>query len=78
MKLLENERNLVRKKTAYLIKKLANHGEWLLESTGTADLDNEVKFREVIAGVLPSLIEGRDLDIQLLIVELVGELANHG
>jgi len=47
----------------------------------TIDLEYAVEFREAIAGMIPMLIkrlEDEGKDIRLEIVEVLGELANHG
>ena len=47
----------------------------------TTDVDCEVEFREAIAGTIPLLIkrlEDKHEDVRLEIVDLIGDLANHG
>jgi hypothetical protein len=48
---------------------------------GTTDRDDEAEFHEAIASKFPLLIkrlEGEDWDVRSTIVEVIGELANHG
>jgi hypothetical protein len=48
---------------------------------GTADQGYEAEFREAIARMVPSfiqLLEDEDECVRLEVLEVIGELANHG
>jgi hypothetical protein len=47
----------------------------------TANAKYEVEYREAIAITIPSLVkllEDKETDVRRKIIELIGELANHG